>query len=63
MCDIAPLQMKCKYDKYPGLFCCQIHHLCQAFNNLYQSIPIIRVFISEYHCPDFDPLKAGEQNG
>ena len=63
MCDIAPLQMKCEYDKYPHLLCCQIHHLYQAFSNLYQSIPIIRAFVSEYHCPDFKPLKEGEQDG
>ena len=63
MCDIAPLQMKCEYDKYPHLLCCQMHHLYQAISNLYQSIPIIRAFVSEYHCPDFEPLKVGEQDG
>ena len=61
MCDIAPLQTKCEYDKYPDLLCCQIHHLCQAFSNLYQSMPIIGAFVSEYRCPDFERLKESEQ--
>ena len=61
MCDIAPFQMKCEYDDFQhDLFCCRSHHLCQAFNNLYRSIPIVKEFVSEYHCPDFE-RQAGEQ--
>lgn len=60
MCDIAPFQMKCKYDDFKhDLTCCQAHYLCQALSNMYQLIPIVREFIGEYHCPDFEP-KVGE---
>lgn len=58
MCDIAPFQMKCEYDEC-DLLCCRTHHLYQELSNLYQSIPIVRKFVKEYHCPDFEP-KAGE---
>ena len=53
MCDIAPFQMKCEYEY--DLICCQAHHLYQALNNMYQLIPIVRNFVGEYHCPDFEP--------
>ena len=61
MCDISPFQMKCEYDDVQhDLICCGVHHLYQALSNIYQSIPIVREFVGEYHCPDFEP-KRGDQ--
>lgn len=56
MCDIAPLQMTCKNEKYKDrLTSCAVHHLYQAFSNLFQSLPIVRAIVSEYHCPEYKP--------
>lgn len=62
MCDIAPFQMKCKREEYKDKrTSCAVHHLNQAFNELYLQLPIIKHFVEPYHCPDFE-IKRSDNN-
>ena len=59
MCDIAPLQMKCEKEEYKDeLFSCAVCHVCQAFNDMWLEIPVIRHFIEPYRCPNFENKRS-----
>ena len=60
MCDIAPFQMKCVNEEHKDeLMSCAVHHLYQAFNEIWLQAPIIKHFVEPYCCPDFE-LKRSE---
>ena len=59
MCDIAPFQMECTYEEYKDkLTSCAVSHLCQAFNELYLQLPIVKHFVKPYHCPNFQNKRS-----
>ena len=63
MCKIAPFGMECEHEEYQELcISCLRHHLSQALSDMIQTIPILRDFAPEYHCPDFTIKKRGEKN-
>lgn len=62
MCDIAPLGTECIYEEYKyELIFCATSHLYQAFNNLWLQIPIVKHFVTPYHCPYFE-IKRSDNN-